>query len=129
VFALHHKYMVPPLVKKAHKIVMQLSPPQLSPKQPSVLTGRFEDKDGNPVRVKMGRYVLVSQQSGQQIPLRGGLIGPYAYEFSAVIDTRGLPPGPAYVRVDDSLNPEAESAEIGGGGGGGGAASHPGSAI
>lgn len=104
VFALHHKYMDPPLVKKAHKIVTQLNPPQLDPKRPSLLTGHFEDKDGHPVRVKMGRYALIMNQGNKQIPITGGLIGPYAFEFQVQVQVPpGAPPGQYFIRVDDNL--------------------------
>jgi hypothetical protein len=103
VFAIHHKYMDPPLAKKADKILMQLNPPQLSNVTPSILTGQFQNKDGNPVRIKMGKFALILNQGGKQIPMRAGLIGPYAFEFNTTIDTRGLPQGQYIVRVDDHL--------------------------
>lgn len=100
--AAHHKWLQPPVAKEAGRIMMQLNPPILSSQRPSLLTGRFEDKDGNPVRVKMGRFLVLNQQN--QV-VRGGLIGPYASDFQAVIDTRGLQQGQYTVVVEDSLGP------------------------
>lgn len=98
--AAHHKWLVPPVQKEAGRIIMQLNPPVLSSQRPSILTGRFEDKDGNPIRIKMGRFLVLN---GQNQPVRGGLIGPYASDFQATIDTRGLPQGPYTVVVEDKV--------------------------
>lgn len=98
--AAHHKWLTPPVAKEAGRIMMQLNPPVLNSKRPSILTGRFEDKDGNPVRVKMGRFLVLN--AGNQV-VRGGLIGPYASDFSAIIDTRGLPRGEYTVIVEDKV--------------------------
>jgi len=85
---------------KVARIISQVTPQPLSPDRPSQLTGRFEDENGNPVKVKMGRFLVLNQQ-GQ--PVRGALIGPNTAEFNATIDMRGLPPGQYNVVVEDSL--------------------------
>jgi hypothetical protein len=103
--AAHHKWLVPPVAKEAGRIMMQLNPPVLSSQRPSTLTGRFEDKDGNPVRVKMGRFLVLNQQ--QQV-VRGGLIGPYASDFSTTIDTRGLGAGQYTVIVEDHVGQQQQ---------------------
>jgi hypothetical protein len=102
--ALHGSWMEPPVAKQAGRIVMQLQPPALSPDRPSILTGRFEDKKGNPVRIKMGRFIVMYNEPGKQpTPVRGGLIGPFAYQFRTVIDTKGLKPGNYTIRIDDHV--------------------------
>lgn len=97
--AVHHKWMEPPVAKKAGKIIMNLNPPQMIAGKPSILTGEFQDDKGNPVRIKMGKFTVSS--NGR--PVTGGLIGPYAYQFSTMIDTRHIPPGRVTVQVDDHV--------------------------
>lgn len=106
--AAHYKYLYPPVVKEAARIVTKLEPPELSSDHPSMLSGRFENKAGQPVRVKMGKFLIVKQPDPQhqgQPPqvMGGGLIGPYASEFQHMIDTRNLPPGQYHVVVSDSI--------------------------
>lgn len=85
---------------KVARVVFQVTPQPLSPAQPSVLTGRFEDANGKPVKVKMGKF-LVLNAAGQ--PVRGGLIGPNTAEFTATINMAGLPVGKYDIVVDESL--------------------------
>ena len=89
--------------KEVKRIVMNLQPQPLSPDRPSVLSGRFEDEKGKPVKVKMGRYLLLSKQGPKPQVVGGGLIGPWTSEFNVTIDTRGLPAGKIDVIVEDTL--------------------------
>src|SRR5215469_462347 len=76
--------------EKVARVVFNVQPQPLSPDRPSILSGRFEDEKGKPVKVKMGRF-LVLNAAGQ--PVRGGLIGPQTSEFSTMINMAGLPMG------------------------------------
>jgi hypothetical protein len=90
--------------KEVKRIVTNLQPQPLTPDRPSVLTGRFEDEHGKPVKVKMGRFLVIQTLPGKPpTPVRGGLIGPGVSEFSATIDTRGLPAGKYHIVVSDSM--------------------------
>lgn len=90
---------------RADRIVMNLNPQPMTPMRPSLLTGRFEDKEGKPVKIRMGRFlVIMKQPGGQEQPVRGGVIGPNVSDFSVQIDTRGLPVGAQYeVKVWDNM--------------------------
>lgn len=103
--AVHQKWLDPELVKQADRIIMRLDPPELIPGKPAVLSGRFENKNGDPVRVKMGKYMVVKEGSPGQPEqvMTGGFIGPLASEFQVTIDTRGFPPGKYQILVEDRV--------------------------
>jgi hypothetical protein len=90
--------------KEVKRIVFNVQPLPLTPDIPSVLKGRFEDDQGKPVKVKMGRFLVMQTIQGKPpTPVRGGLIGPYASEFMATIDMKGLPPGKYDIVVSDTM--------------------------
>ena len=86
--------------EKVARVMFQVQPQPLTPDRPSILSGRFEDHQGKPVKVKMGRFLVLNAANQ---PVRGGLIGPNTSEFQATIDTRGLPMGKYNIVVDESL--------------------------
>jgi hypothetical protein len=90
--------------KEVKRIVTQVQPRPLRPDVPSVLSGRFEDKDGQPTKIKMGRFLVIQNLPGKpSTPVRGGLIGPNVSEFQTTIDMRGLPPGNYDIVVSDTM--------------------------
>jgi hypothetical protein len=94
--------------KKVKRITMNLQPNPLTQERPSVLTGQFLDADDKPVKISMGRYLVMLTQPGQQPQVvRGGLIANTS-QFNATIDTKGLPSGTYKIIVQDSLNPEKQ---------------------
>lgn len=86
--------------EKVARVMFQVQPQPLSPDRPSILTGRFEDEKGQPVKVKMGRFLVLN---GQGQPVRGGLIGPNTSEFRTTINMAGLPMGPYHIVVSEDL--------------------------